>query len=201
MTNDALDTVEARLLTCYAQHRATGKLPAADLRAAVAPAPAAPTTQETDAPRPTFWQRFEEFIRQSRTQGQPRTAQASAASGRHLSEFGEQARLGVLDFAAIAPALGDRFASCLLQLGQTDNTIAKQFVRLKRFMKWAADRVYHASTQYQRLTWQRHYPEILTLTAEEVAAVEQLVLAQGGYWTTRAPCFCWRATRACGTRT
>jgi integrase len=69
----------------------------------------------------------------------------------------------------------------LLKIGQTDNTIAKQFVRLKRFMKWAADRGYHANAKYQRLTWQRHDPEILTLTREEVAAIEGLSLPEGGY--------------------
>ena len=183
LTNDALQGIEDRLLAYYAECRAQGVLPTADeLRAVALPQEKEPATSKTVEliTRPTFWSRFEEFLVQSREQGQPRTAQASATAGRHLREFGQQAKVAI-DFDAITPGLGDKFASYLLKIGQTDNTIAKQFVRLKRFMKWAADRGYHASAKYQRLTWQRHDPEILTLTKEEVGALEDLSLAEGGY--------------------
>ncbi|HEX8326656.1 MAG TPA: hypothetical protein VF629_03885 [Hymenobacter sp.] len=112
LTNDALQGIEDRLLTYYAECRAQGVLPTADeLRAVAAPqekevksvAPA------STAP-PTFWSRFEEFLAQSREQGQPRTAQASATAGRHLREFGQQAKV-TIDFDAITPGLGDKFAS------------------------------------------------------------------------------------------
>lgn len=183
LTNDALQGIEDRLLTYYAECRAQGVLPTADeLRAVALPQEKEPEPSKKVelVTRPTFWSRFEEFLVQSREQGQPRTAQASATAGRHLREFGQRAKVPV-DFDAITPGLGDKFASYLLKIGQTDNTIAKQFVRLKRFMKWAADRGYHTNAKYQRLSWQRHDPEILTLTKEEVAAMEDLSLAEGGY--------------------
>ncbi|HEX8350920.1 MAG TPA: site-specific integrase [Hymenobacter sp.] len=183
LTNDAFQDLEDRLLTYYAECRAQGILPTADdLRAVAVPKGKEPELSQAEVvtARPTFWSFFDEFLAQSKEQGQPRTAQASATSGRHLREFGEQAKI-TIDFDAITPALGDKFASYLLKIGQTDNTIAKQFVRLKRFMKWAADRGYHTNAKYQRLTWQRHDPEILTLTNEEVAAIEGLPLVMGSY--------------------
>ena len=179
--NDALEQIEQKLQSCYHQNRAVGRLPSAgELRASALPQQAEPVKEEAQKPLPTFWTRYDEFVALTHEQGQPRTAQASATAGRHLREFGKQARLAI-DFATLTPAMGDKFASYLLKAGQTDNTIAKQFVRIKRFMKWAADRGYHDSVKYQRLTWQRHDPEILTLTAEEVVAIEQLTLHEGSY--------------------
>jgi integrase len=78
--------------------------------------------------------------------------------------------------------LGDRYATHLLhQVRLTDNTVAKQILTLKRFLRWARDRGYTDATGFDRLSWKRQEPDIMTLTAEEVAALEQLVLPTSGY--------------------
>jgi integrase len=180
--NDTLEWIKQQLETCYNYYRKAGQLPTAQaLREAVLPREVEEATTSSERrTTPTFWKWFEEYLEDTRQKSQSRTAQASATAGKHLREFGQKKNV-IVDFATITPAMGDKFAAYLLQAGQTDNTIAKQFVRLKRFMKWAAERGLHTNTQYPRLTWQRHDPEILTLTAEEVEAIEQLALVEGSY--------------------
>jgi integrase len=69
----------------------------------------------------------------------------------------------------------------LHQVRLTDNTVAKQILTLKRFLRWARDRGYTHATGFDRLSWKRQEPNIMTLTAAEVAALEQLTLPVGGY--------------------
>jgi site-specific recombinase XerD len=87
-----------------------------------------------------------------------------------------------VDFDTITPTFGDRYTTYLLhQVKLTDNTVAKQVLTLKRFLRWARDRGYTDATGFDRLSWKSQEPDIMTLTASEVAALEQLVLPAGGY--------------------
>jgi integrase len=179
--NDALELVEERLLACYREHRAQGQLPNSDtLRAAIEPAPATVDSAST-LPAPTFWHYFDEWIALTRAQGKPRSAQVYTTAARHLREFGKASGYAV-DFDTIKPTFGDRYATYLLHtIKLTDNTVAKQILTLKSFLRWARDRGYTDATGFDRLSWKRQEPDIMTLTTGEVAALEQLVLPAGGY--------------------
>ena len=178
--NDTLELAEQQLLDCYNEHRAQGQLPSAEaLRAAVAPAPA-PTVQAAVLVR-SFWDYFDEWIALARAQHKPRSAQVYATAARHVREFAQASKYAV-DFDTITPTFGDRYTTYLLhQVRLTDNTVAKQVLTLKRFLRWARDRGYTNATGFDRLSWKRQEPDIMTLTAEEVVALEQLVLPAGGY--------------------
>ncbi len=63
----------------------------------------------------------------------------------------------------------------------TDTTVAKQVLTLKRFLRWARARSYTDATGFDRLSWKRQEPDIMTLTTDEVAALEQVELPTGGY--------------------
>ncbi|RSK50985.1 site-specific integrase [Hymenobacter rigui] len=176
-TNDRLDAIETALTECHDTAVAAGRLPSPDeLRAAVALKEAEPAPVAR-----VFWDYFTEWISLTRAAGQVRTAQTYATAARHLREFGQASGTAV-DFDLITPAWGDKFTAYLLHTAhQTDNTIQKHVTRLKRFMKWAAERGYHETTGYTRLTWKRQEPDIMTLTAEEVEQLEALELPAGGY--------------------
>jgi integrase len=104
-----------------------------------------------------------------------------ATAARHLREFAQASKFAV-DFDTITPTFNDRYTTYLLQkVKLTDNTVAKQVLTLKRFLRWARDRGYTNATGFDRLSWKRQEPDIMTLTAGEVVALEQLVLPAGGY--------------------
>jgi integrase len=178
--NDALELAEERLLACYREHRAQGLLPSTEaLRAAVEPVQA--IVPVIAKPGPTFWGYFDEFIAVTRAQAKIGSAKVYATVARHLREY-EQASKYAVDFDTITLAFGDRYATHLLHTVKlTDNTVAKQILTLKRFLRWARDRGYTDATGFDRLSWKRQEPDIMTLTAGEVAALEQLVLPAGGY--------------------
>ncbi|WP_460676755.1 site-specific integrase [Hymenobacter coalescens] len=175
--NDRLDDIETALTNCYTAAVAAGNLPSPEeLRAAVVLTEAAPVPVAR-----AFWDYYEEWVSITRAAGQVRTAQTYATAARHLREFGQASGTAV-DFDLITPAWGDKFTAYLLHTArQTDNTIQKHITRLKSFMKWAAERGYHDTTGYARLSWKRQEPDIMTLTAEEVAALEALELPAAGY--------------------
>jgi len=178
--NDALELAEQQLLDCYKQHRALGQLPSTEaLRAAVQPV-AAPVAGTVPVAR-TLWDYFDEWIALARAQHKPRSAQVYATAARHLREFAQASKYAV-DFDTITPTFGDRYTTYLLhQVKLTDNTVAKQVLTLKRFLRWARDRGYTDATGFDRLSWKRQEPDIMTLTVGEVTALEQLALPAGGY--------------------
>jgi integrase len=178
--NDALGLAEQQLLDCYQEHRAQAQLPsAAALRAAVAPtaAPAGSTAPVVHS----FGDYFDEWIALARAQQKARSAQVYATAARHVREFAQATGYAV-DFDTITPTFGDRYTTYLLhKVRLTDNTVAKQVHTLKRFLRWARERGYTDATGFDRLTWKRQEPDIMTLTAAEVADLEQLALPPGGY--------------------
>ena len=177
--NDALDLAEEQLLNCYRQHRAQGQLPSTEaLRVAVVPVPA---EQVAAAAAVTFWQHLDEWVEQKRAAGLLNTARTYATAARHLREFAQAQRYGV-DFDTITPNFGEKFTAYLVGPAHlTDNTISKILTRVKLFMKWAAGRGLHTNTYYSKLTWARREPDVMTLTADELAHLATLPLPAGGY--------------------
>lgn len=177
--NDWLELLQERLEMCVDQHAAAGTVPtAAELRAL------AEFESPADEPAPVpvgglFWQRYEEWVAYTRAAGTVRTAQAHATAGRHLREF-SQAQGYAIDFETLTPTVGDRWAAYLLNVaGLTDNTINKHLGRLKSFMKWAAKRGYTDNAALTQVTWARREPDVMALSAAELAALEALPLAVG----------------------
>lgn len=176
--NDTLALIEKQLTTCYTEARRRGELPTMDdLRAAVVPAEPEPTP----AAAQTFWQHLAEWVDQKRAGGQLNTARTYATAARHLREFAH-AKKYPLDFDTITPRFGDLFTAYLVGPAKlTDNTIEKVVAKVKTFMKWAGARGLHNNAAYQQLSWARREPDVMTLTAQEVARLETLELPAGGY--------------------
>ncbi|MCI1187855.1 site-specific integrase [Hymenobacter sp. DH14] len=178
--NDALAGISERLLLAYSEHLAAGTVPtAAALREAAAPERLAEPAAAKVPAGGVFWQHYDEWVAYTRAAGTVRTAQAHATAGRHLREFSE-ANGYAIDFETLTPTVGDRWAAYLLNVAKlTDNTINKHLGRLKAFMKWAAKRGYTESTALDRVSWARREPDVMALSAAELAALEELQLVAG----------------------
>jgi integrase len=182
LLNDALELLQEKLLASYAERRSVGATPTAELLRTLSQPDVEQKPQTTGIAKAiTFWDYFDEWIALARSQGKARSAMVYKTTARHLRSFASQAKFSVT-FDSITPAFGDKFTLYLLnKAGLTDNTIAKQVATLKRFLKHASDRGYHASRGYEQLNWKRQEPEIMTLTAEEVQALEALELTGRPY--------------------
>jgi site-specific recombinase XerD len=175
--NDTLDLIEKRLLQYCDEQRALGLLPAPEvLRKLVEP----------EAPTPiivkkSFADYYSEWVQLTLAKGKVGTARAGNTTLRHLKEF-EQAAGYAVDFDTITPAFADAYTAYLLgPANLTDNTIAKHIDRLRRFMRFAVDRGYTTARGWEKMKWKRQEPDIMTLTAEEVDAIEALELPAGSY--------------------
>jgi site-specific recombinase XerD len=177
-TNDALDLLAERLLTYYDEQRALGLLPSAEaLKALAQPeAPAAPAPA-----RRSFVDYFNEWVSLTKAKGKITTARAGNTTLRHLKEF-EQATGYAVAFDTITPTFADHYTAYLLgPANLTDNTIVKHIDRLRRFMRFAVDRGYTTARDWEKIKWKRQEPDIMTLTAEEVEALEGLQLQDDSY--------------------
>lgn len=177
--NDALDLLQERLLTYCDEQRALGLLPTSEALRSLA-APEVPE-EPTAAPKQAFADYFREWLQLSMARGKVTTARAGQTTLRHLLEF-EQAKRYAVDFDTITPAFADAYTTYLLgPAGLTDNTVAKHFERLRRFMRYAVEREYTSARGWEKIRGQRQEPDIMTLTAEELAAMEALDLPQHSY--------------------
>ncbi|SFP79678.1 site-specific integrase [Hymenobacter arizonensis] len=177
--NDTLELAEKQLLACYGDHRAQGLLPTTEaLREAIVPVPA---EAQVATAAISFWQHMEEWLSLKRASGLLGTAKTYATAARHLRDFARVNKYAV-DFDTITPAFGDRFTAYLMgPANLTDNTISKVLSRIKVFMKWAAARGLHTNVYYLKLNWARREPDVMTLTADELAHLAALPLPAGSY--------------------
>jgi integrase len=176
--NDTLELLSERLLSCYDSYRAKGEVPSAEvLRGGAVPTEAPVLDVPTAA---QFWTVFDEWVTLAHARGKVTSGRLYATVGRHLRDF-ERASGLVVDFDTITASFGDRYTTYLLHTVRlTDNTVAKQVSTLKRFLRWAREREY-TTTAFEKLNWKRQETDIITLTSEEVKALEQLILLVGSY--------------------
>ncbi|QIX62293.1 site-specific integrase [Hymenobacter sp. BT18] len=180
LLNDQLDLLQKRLQHYCDEQAALGLLPTAEALKSLA------TLEEPTAPAPvsvkkSFADYYTEWVKLTLSRGKVGTARAGNTTLRHLLEF-EQAEGYAVDFDTITPVFADAYTAYLLgPANLTDNTIAKHIDRLRRFMRYAVDRGYTAARGWEKMKWKRQEPDIMTLTAEEVEALENLALLAGGY--------------------
>ena len=176
--NDWLEILAERLETCYDTHAAAGTMPTTTELRALSEFRDLGTEKIIPAPGNQFWPRFEEWLSYKRSTGAASTVQMCARSGQHLREFAEATKYAV-DFDTLTPVVIDRWATYLLRKQHhIDSTINKVLGHVGTFMKWAAKRGYTTNT-LSGITRPTREPDIVTLTAEELNALEALPLAVG----------------------
>jgi integrase len=178
--NDHLDLLQKRLQEYCDDQAALGLLPTAEVLKSLA-ALEAPEAPEPVSVKKSFADYYIEWVKLTLARGKVGTARAGNTTLRHLLEF-EKAQGYAVDFDTITPAFADAYTTYLLgPANLTDNTIAKHIDRLRRFMRFAVDRGYTTARGWEKMKWKRQEPDIMTLTAEEVQALEELNLPEGSY--------------------
>ncbi|MCC3155516.1 phage integrase SAM-like domain-containing protein [Hymenobacter sp. BT770] len=121
---------------------------------------------------------FEQWNEYQRGRFSRATLQTNLTLMGHVKAYQTSTREALDIDALMTPAFGARFCPFLsAQQRLTDNTIAKNLTRLKAFLKFAHTFGLTEKANYAGLSWRKQDPDILTLTIEEVRAVEQVNLA------------------------
>lgn len=173
--NLRLAGIKQTLLDYHAQHRAAGTLPTAEqlrqsieLQAAPEPEPAA----ELD-----LIGAFGQWIESRRLGKTENTLRTNLTARRHLKDFDEKTGYPVR-FDTITPAFAERFTNYLLgtvKLG--DAAVRKNIYIIKNFLTWAGDNGYPVTEDFKRFRYANRDPDVLALTAGELAALAGLDLS------------------------
>lgn len=173
--NDSLALMAERLLACYMETVAKGLLPTpAQLKAAIAPA----DVEAAEKQRLTLDAAFALWIKQTREDGRQSTAKGYETTRKHLIEFGTVHRAAV-EFEALTMSFFDKYTAYLSQQRKpklTDNSVAKDVIILKTFMKWAALRGHNTRQEIPKAKYTQRDPAIIALTENELRDVAALDL-------------------------
>jgi integrase len=173
-TNDDLVAMGKRATDFYGQQRSLGRLPTgAEIWEAIRPrigteepAPVA----EVPMPLPDF----EAYIESLKAKSSHSTIKAKRTTLGHLRTFSERfpTPLAYTDFTL---DFKTKFAAYLAdEVGLADNTLAKVLSILKGFLSHAADVGRTPRIEVRGWGWKYKEPEIIALTAGELAAIEAL---------------------------
>lgn len=172
--NQTLNLTAERLKDCYAAARAEGRVPDKDeLEDAIAPAPtAAPVAPvaRTVAQAWATWQAADSTL-------SPATIRSRQTTMRHLLDYVSADRSRRLTWSLFTDNFHDDFARHVAHSrGLGDNALWKSIQSLKCFLGWAHRQGYPTGSGYKGYTWKKRDPRLLTLTAAELAQIEELDL-------------------------
>lgn len=160
-----------RLLGYWADCRALGTLPTAEqLRDAIEPE--APAAEAPERPQPLL--DFAAYLERMVKKSSPNTVRSHRTTYNHLTRFMEKSRRS-LEYADLTREWKDRFTTYLAEgEGLADSSLNKQLKILKEFLADAADHGRTPRIDVKGWSWKFAEPEVLALTADELARVEVL---------------------------
>jgi len=163
--------MKKRLLDYWQECRAAGILPSAEqLRAVIEPEAAA--AQMTERPQPLS--DFITYLERMAKKNSPNTVRSHRTTYNHLSTFIEKSGR-TLDYADFTREWKNRFAEYLAEeVGLADSSVNKQLKILKEFLADAADHGRTPRIDVKGWSWKFAEPEVLALTAAELARLEAL---------------------------
>jgi|SRR6476661_1694230 len=165
------ERMKKRLLDYWQECRAAGILPSAEqLRAVIEPEAAA--AQMTERPQPLS--DFITYLERMAKKNSPNTVRSHRTTYNHLSTFIEKSGR-TLDYADFTREWKNRFAEYLAEeVGLADSSVNKQLKILKEFLADAADHGRTPRIDVKGWSWKFAEPEVLALTAAELARLEAL---------------------------
>lgn len=164
------------LNTYYAEARSRGVLPRTeDLRAAIEP------QEEVQEKKPLLLPDFAAYVSRLVATRRPATAKSAKTTCNHLAAYQRQTRKP-LEYESLNMSFYDGFTSYLLNVAKlTDNSLSKQISILKRFLADAVVRGHTERQDFKRWSWVRREPDTITLTHQELLAIERLELPTKHY--------------------
>ena len=174
--NSGLKRMADVLADYYARARAQGVLPSAeDLRVVVEPQEKVPVEV------PQLLPDFAAYVSRLATTRRPATAKSAKTTYNHLLAYQTHSRKP-LEYANLTMAFYDGFTTYLLRIAKlTDNSLNKQVSILKRFLADAVVRERTNRQDFKRWSWTRREPDTITLTHQELQAIEWLQLPKKHY--------------------
>ena len=160
-----------RLLDYWADCRAAGFLPTVEqLRAVVEPEAPAAEAPERPQPLPDFAAYLERMVKKNSVN----TVRSHRTTFNHLTSFVEKSRRP-LEYADFTRDWKNRFVAYLAEgEGLADSSVNKQLKILKEFLADAADHGRTPRIDVKGWSWKFAEPEVLALTAAEMARLEAL---------------------------
>lgn len=165
------ERMQKRLLDYWATCRAVGTLPTPEqLRAVIEPE--APATLEPERPQPL--PDFEAYLERMVKKNSPNTVRSHRTTYNHLVAFAKKSARP-LEYTDLNRGWKNKFAAYLSEVvGQADGSVNKQLKILKEFLADAADHGRTPRIDVKGWGWKFAEPEVLALTAEELAKLEGL---------------------------
>lgn len=165
------ERMEKRLLGYWADCRAVGALPTAEqLRNVIEPEAPVAGAPEHPYPLPDFAAYLERMVKRS----SPNTVRSHRTTYNHLTRFVEKSRRP-LEYADLTREWKDQFTAHLAEgEGLADSSLNKQLKILKEFLADAADHGRTPRIDVKGWSWKFAEPEVLALTANELARMEAL---------------------------
>lgn len=174
-TNDDLADMGERAVEYYGQQRRTGKLPTGiEIWEAIKPTVdgVAEVVEPVASPRPL--PDFDKYIEDAKARLSPATIKSKRTTYGHLLSFSE-ALPRPLEYSDFTREFKDAFTTYLFKEKQlADSSLNKQLKILKEFLAYAADHGRTPRIEVRGWSWKFKEPEIVALTAEELAAIEAL---------------------------
>jgi integrase len=107
----------------------------------------------------------------------PRTIQAYKVVRKSLEEFGSQHKVH-LTYNAISLEFYSKYSAWLTRFKNvTDATLSNYIKILKTFMKWARDRDYHDTSQFEKFYRQKSPTDTIALSVDEIRIIRDLDLS------------------------
>ena len=175
-TNTDLVGMSERAMTYYSQQRRAGTIPGGvQIWETIRPVKATTATVEQAAPTgPQPLVDFADYIERTTAKSSYSTIKSKRTTLGHLTRFSETLA-GPLGYADFTRAFKEKFAAYLADVAKlADNTLAKQLSILKGFLSYAAEHGFTPSIDTKGWGWKFKEPEIIALTADELAAIERL---------------------------
>lgn len=173
--NEALNAnnerMSKRLLAFWSECRAKGVLPTNEqLRQVIEPEVVDETALELPQPLPDFAAYLERMVRKN----SPNTVRSHRTTFNHLTKFVAGARRP-LEYTDFTREWKDRFTTYLAdEQGLADSSVNKHLKILKEFLADAADHNRTPRIDVKGWNWKFAEPEVVALTAEELARIEAL---------------------------
>jgi integrase len=176
-TNDDLVGMSDRAKLYYGAQRALGRIPtAAEIWEAIKPVPANVAPVVDNGPQPLA--DFAAYILHVTPKSSHSTIKAKRTVLNHLTAYVESTGRP-LAYADFTREFKESFAAYLAgTVGLADNTLAKELTILKGFLSYAAEHKRTPKIDTTGWGWKFKEPDIIALTADELAAIEGLTNLQ-----------------------
>lgn len=174
-TNDDLADMGERAIEYYGHQRRTGKLPTGlEVWEAIRPAINGIAEREELVARPRPLPDFDKYIEDAKARLSPATIKSKRTTYGHLLGF-SKTLAHPLEYTDLTREFKDAFTTYLFKEKQlADSSLNKQLKILKEFLAYAADHCRTPRIEVRGWSWKFKEPEIVALTAEELAAIEAL---------------------------